>query len=130
MTENGQDIKSLIVIALNRRAEEREHTKVKQRETREKAARKLKGIAWARAWALEHFNANMPAEKNTLLDPPSFIVLFEGDEMTVEPQTYGTGIGIQVKYRFIDGPMGDYWSGGNPLTGFPLPPLWVTGDFY
>jgi hypothetical protein len=124
------DLKDIIAESLDKREREHKQARSKHQKAKEKESRRLRGLARARAWALEHFNANQPAEKNTLLDPPSFIVSFEGQEMTVEPQLSGVGMGVQVKYKYISSPMGQYWSGNDPLIGFPLPLLWVTGEFH
>ena len=123
-------VKEIVERELKKKEKEREQARRKAKRRKASARRRLDGLARAQAWALEHFNANAPADKNTLLAPPSFIVSFEGAEMIVEPQMHGVGLGFQARYKYICSPLGDFWSGTNPITGFPLPPLWITGDFY
>lgn len=119
-------MKEMIAEALARRERERRRSKPMK-----KRRRRLEGLAQAQAWALKHFNANMPAEDNTLFDRPSFQVRFEGDKMFVDPQLHGMPFGFEVEYTFSESPVGSVWIGGvNPTTGSRLPLLWIEGIFY
>ena len=117
-------IKDLIGDALEKRQQER------GRKPRQKKRYLLTGLPRAQAWALDHFNANVTAEINTLLDRPSFQVRFEGDKMFTTPQLYGESFGFEVEYVLGYDPIGPVWIGRNPMTGLALPLLWVTGKFY
>ncbi len=81
-------------------------------------------IAYARKWALEHFNVD--AERSTLLDPPTYLVEFPApDEMRASPKFYGRSMDIWFTYKlaWVDGGM--VWTTSNLLTGQKLPGLKV-----
>lgn len=79
-------------------------------------------IAYARKWAIEHFNAN--AVNDTLLDPPAFFVEFpEPDVMRVCPKFYGRSMDIWFTYRLAWIGKNLAWKTRNPLTGAPMSPL-------
>ena len=81
-------------------------------------------IEHAREWALRHFNAD--TERDTLLDPPTFLVEFPTpDEMVVCPKVYGRPLGVPFTYRLAWIGNDLIWVTHNPLTGQRLPGLKV-----
>ena len=122
-----KSLKDMIADSLIRRDESREKAIERKKEQRHRYP--LGGLKRATAWALQHFNANQPEERNTLL-APSFQVRFEYDRMFVSPQMYGMSFGFEFEYVLSNTALGLAWIGRNPMTGFALPPLWVTGMFY
>lgn len=88
-------------------------------------------IAYAREWALNHFNASeaenskfvAEVDGELYLARPSFFVSFpDVDQMIVRPSMLGTPIGMEVHYRLSfrdDGSTA--WIGKHPIWGYDMP---------
>jgi len=68
------------------------------------------------AWARTHFNVGGP---DTMLDPPTFDMEINGNEITVWPKLYGRRIAAKlgITYQLCREGNQLCWKGANPLTG-------------